>query len=99
MPTAITTRPRPGRVDERPNDRSTTTTTTRRSHDVRAHDDLRLYLAKHYRDHDLRSAADARQLRDRSPERPGARARIGHSIIRLGERLANESPLEPAGPC
>ncbi len=97
MPTAITTRPYPGRITDRHDDRPTTT--TRRSHDVRAHDDLRLYLAKHHRDHDLRSAADARRLQERSPERPGARARIGHSIIRLGVRLADESPLEPAGPC
>ena len=65
---------------------------------MQAQADLRLYLARAYRDADMRAAADARLLRDARRERRGVRVRIGHSFIRLGERRASEPPLEPAGP-
>jgi hypothetical protein len=74
-------------------------TTTRRSTDMHAHADLRLFLARAHRDADLRAAVDARRLRDARQERRGVRVRIGHTIIRLGRRLASEPSLEPAQPC
>jgi hypothetical protein len=60
---------------------------------------LRLLLAQQYRKRDLADAANARRLRSESAasDQP-IRARIGRSIIRIGERLAEESNLEPARP-
>ncbi len=59
----------------------------------------RLWLARAHREHDLAQAARARLLRPHraGPDRP-VRARVGRSIIRLGERLAAEPHLEPARP-
>lgn len=61
--------------------------------------DQRLLLARAHREHDLAQAARARSLRaDRADSGRPVRARVGHSIIRLGERLAAEPHLEPARP-
>jgi hypothetical protein len=75
------------------------TTDSRRSPDMHAHEELRLYLAKAYRHGELRSAEQARQLRESRPGRKGIRIRIGRTFIRLGRRLASEPPLEPVRPC
>ncbi len=61
--------------------------------------DQRLWLAQAHREHDLAHAARVRLLRaDRAGSGRPVRARVGRSIIRLGERLAAEPHLEPARP-
>ena len=60
---------------------------------------LRLLLAQQYRRRDLTAAANARRARfERGAADRGIRDRIGRSIIRIGERLAEEPYLEPARP-
>jgi hypothetical protein len=60
---------------------------------------LRLEQAQRYRRDDLAAAANARLIRAIRADRSTAiRARIGRSIIRLGERLAAEPDLVPARP-
>jgi hypothetical protein len=60
---------------------------------------LRLLLAQQYRERDLSDAANARSARfEHAAADLAIRARIGRSIIRIGERLAAESNLEPARP-
>jgi hypothetical protein len=61
--------------------------------------ELRLRHAQALRQGDLQAAANARLLRaHRAGEARPIRARIGRSIIRIGERLASEPHLEPVRP-
>ena len=55
---------------------------------------LALYLANDARDRERRAAADAR----RAPRQPRRSFRwaVGQSLVRAGERLAGEKPLELA---
>lgn len=60
---------------------------------------LRLDRAQRYRRDDLAAAANARLIRAIRADRSTAiRARIGRSIIRLGERLVAEPDLVPVRP-
>ncbi len=66
---------------------------------MNASTELRLRHAQALRQGDLKAAANARLLRaHRAHQARPIRARIGRSIIRLGERLAAEPHLEPARP-
>lgn len=59
----------------------------------------RLRLARALREADHRSAHDARLARRAAgahPPRSPLRRTLGRSLVRLGERLAAEPPLEPA---
>jgi hypothetical protein len=61
--------------------------------------ELRLYIVQAIRQGDLAAAAERRRLRaHRARASRPVRARIGRSIIRIGERLASEAPLEPVRP-
>jgi hypothetical protein len=57
-----------------------------------------LWLVQERRQRDIQAANDARLAADaRPPSLPGTlRRAIGHSIIRIGTRLAADSPFEPA---
>jgi hypothetical protein len=55
---------------------------------------LALYLAYDARDREIRDAARRRRV----PSRPrrSVRLAVGQSLVRVGERLAGEAPLELA---
>jgi hypothetical protein len=64
-----------------------------------AESELRLRIARDRRQGDLKAAANERLLRaHRAREARPIRARIGRSVIRIGERLAAEPNLEPVRP-
>jgi hypothetical protein len=54
---------------------------------------LALYLANESRERERRAAASARRIP--SQPRPSIRWAVGQSFVRLGERLAGETPFEP----
>ncbi len=61
--------------------------------------ELRLRNAQERHEGDLEAASSARLLRAHGAQERGTiRARIGRSIIGIGERLASEPSLEPARP-
>jgi hypothetical protein len=75
------------------------TTTDDRRPTMHASTQLRLFQAQRHRRDDLRAASQARLLRaERTTEAAPLRARIGRSLIRFGERLADGAHLEPARP-